>query len=81
MPASVQGGCAESMAWTSIWKVSRGGLPSEVGRCRCQKGQGVPQYQGHPYPQDNLLLKLIKGAGAAPLRLRNLRDSEAQGMA
>jgi LmbE family N-acetylglucosaminyl deacetylase len=58
-----QHGIDEYMESQAKWGAHRG---AEIG---VEKAEAFRQYKGHPYPQDNLLLKLIgqdgKGRGAA----------------
>ena len=47
------------MGWTSTWKARPNGERSAVAEIGVEQAEGFRQYQGHPYPHDNLLLKLL----------------------
>ena len=79
MPASAtwllrQHGMDEYLESQARWAAHRG---KEIG---VEKAEAFRQYKGHPYPQDNLLLKLIgqdgRGrptAGSKPVVIARLR--------
>ena len=78
MPASAwlqrQHGMDEYLESQSRWSGKRG---AEIG---VEKAEAFRQYRGHPYPQDNLLLKLIGQDGRGrPWRPRPRREPPGSG--